>query len=95
MLEEIHSLKQTINTNLSEIKNSEGLESFKLEFLVKKGKIQLLFDRFKRSAKRRETGCRQSFERTPCVCRTGISKAERNYGDRETVATGYRPDFAR
>lgn len=47
MLEEIKTLQVEINGELDNIKNSNGLDDFKLKYLVKKGKIQALFDRMK------------------------------------------------
>ncbi len=47
MLEEIKSLSQEIRTRLDEIKSVESLEEFRLEYLVKKGRLQGLLDRLK------------------------------------------------
>lgn len=47
MLDQIQSLDKIIRTELSQISDSEALEKFRLEYLVKKGKIQELFDKLK------------------------------------------------
>ncbi len=47
MLNEIKSLKETINKRLDEIKTLIDLENFRLEFLVKKGSLQTLVDKLK------------------------------------------------
>jgi len=47
MLDEIQSLKKEALDKINKIKNKDVLEQFRLEFLVKKGKIQALFDRMK------------------------------------------------
>ncbi|MBI5326525.1 MAG: phenylalanine--tRNA ligase subunit alpha [Ignavibacteriae bacterium] len=47
MLDEINKIKTEIEARLSEINNADGVEKFRLEFLVKKGSIQTLFDRLK------------------------------------------------
>jgi phenylalanyl-tRNA synthetase alpha chain len=47
MLEEVPILRQEIEENLSLISDLKSLEAFRLEFLVKKGKVQALFDRMK------------------------------------------------
>ncbi|MFC2130434.1 phenylalanine--tRNA ligase subunit alpha [Bacteroidota bacterium] len=51
MLDEIQKIKQEAEKLLERIKSGEDLEKFKLEFLVKKGKIQALFDRMKEVSK--------------------------------------------
>ena len=51
MLEEIKSLNKIITERIGLINGSEELENFKLEFLVKKGKIQALFERLKEVSK--------------------------------------------
>jgi phenylalanyl-tRNA synthetase alpha chain len=47
MLDEIKSLKHALEQKILEISSNDALEQFKLEYLVKKGKIQALFDRLK------------------------------------------------
>ena len=47
MINEIKELKDTMAARLENVKNTAGLEDFRLEFLVKKGKVQALFDRMK------------------------------------------------
>jgi len=47
MLNEIKSLKVELTEKLTLIKSSAEIESFRLEYLVKKGKLQQLFDRMK------------------------------------------------
>lgn len=47
MLEEVPILRKTIEERLSSINDLKSLEAFRLEFLVKKGKVQALFDRMK------------------------------------------------
>lgn len=47
MLENITNLKQEISEKLKTINNNDTLENFRLEYLVKKGKIQELFDQMK------------------------------------------------
>ncbi len=47
MLNEIKALSEEIKAKLSEIKNAEYLENFRLEYLVKKGKVQAFFDALK------------------------------------------------
>lgn len=47
MLNDISELANVINSKIKDISNLEDLEKFRLEFLVKKGKLQLLFDRLK------------------------------------------------
>ncbi|OGU60625.1 MAG: phenylalanine--tRNA ligase subunit alpha [Ignavibacteria bacterium GWF2_33_9] len=51
MLEEVPILKKEIEEKLSLITDSKGLEAFRLEYLVKKGKVQVLFDRMKEAPK--------------------------------------------
>lgn len=47
MIDEIKSLKNEIEEKLAGIKKSNVLEQFRLEYLVKKGKLQALFDKMK------------------------------------------------
>ena len=47
MLDEIKKIRTEIESRISEIKNSDELEKFRLDYLVKKGSIQSLFDRLK------------------------------------------------
>ncbi len=47
MLENITNLKQEISEKLKTINSNDTLENFRLEYLVKKGKIQELFDQMK------------------------------------------------
>ena len=47
MLENINNLKQEITEKIKNLNNAEALENFRLEYLVKKGKIQKLFDEMK------------------------------------------------
>ncbi len=47
MLEQIKSLKQKALSELENIKDLKQLENFRLQYLVKKGSIQTLFDRMK------------------------------------------------
>jgi phenylalanyl-tRNA synthetase alpha chain len=47
MLEQIPILRQEIEEKFSFISDLKGLETFRLEYLVKKGKIQALFDKMK------------------------------------------------
>ncbi|MFA6572275.1 MAG: phenylalanine--tRNA ligase subunit alpha [Bacteroidota bacterium] len=47
MLEEIKKLNAEISTAIANIKSAEDLENFRLEYLVKKGKVQVLFDKLK------------------------------------------------
>lgn len=47
MLEEIPILRKQIEEKLSSVSDLKSLETFRLEFLVKKGKVQALFDRMK------------------------------------------------
>jgi phenylalanyl-tRNA synthetase alpha chain len=47
MIEAIKELKEIIESKLSLISKSEDLENFRLEFLVKKGSIQTLFDKMR------------------------------------------------
>lgn len=51
MLNEIHSLRTQIEDKIKNIKINEELESFRHEFLVKKGKVQALFERLKEVSK--------------------------------------------
>jgi phenylalanyl-tRNA synthetase alpha chain len=47
MLEEIKNIKLEIEKKLPNLRTAEDLEKFRLEFLVKKGSIQALFDKLK------------------------------------------------
>ncbi len=47
MIEAIKELKEIIESRISSIVKSEDLENFRLEFLVKKGSIQTLFDKMR------------------------------------------------
>ena len=47
MLNEIKTLKEEISAKISTIKDLIALEDFRLEYLVKKGKLQILVDRLK------------------------------------------------
>ena len=47
MLENINNLKQEITEKIKNLNNADALENFRLEYLVKKGKIQKLFDQMK------------------------------------------------
>ena len=47
MINEINSLRAEIAVKLPGIKTSNDLENFRLEYLVKKGKLTGLFDRLK------------------------------------------------
>ena len=47
MLDEIKSLRKTIEGIFGDLKSPDALENFRLEYLVKKGKVQALFDRMK------------------------------------------------
>lgn len=47
MIEAIKELKQIIESRISSVAKSEDLENFRLEFLVKKGSIQTLFDKMR------------------------------------------------
>lgn len=47
MIEEIKALKSETEDKITAIKNKEELENFRLEYLVKKGKVQALLDRMK------------------------------------------------
>ncbi|MCL5020406.1 MAG: phenylalanine--tRNA ligase subunit alpha [Bacteroidetes bacterium] len=47
MLDEINKIRIELESRISTIKNSEELEKFRLDYLVKKGSIQSLFDRLK------------------------------------------------
>ncbi len=47
MIEEILLLKKEMLEKLSLIQNAKELEQFRLEYLVKKGPLQALFDRMK------------------------------------------------
>lgn len=47
MIEEIKKLKENLEQKLSSISTLDELENFRLEFLVKKGAIQNLFDRMR------------------------------------------------
>jgi phenylalanyl-tRNA synthetase alpha chain len=47
MIDIINNLKQEINEKLKTLNNSEAIENFRMEYLVKKGKIQQLFDKMK------------------------------------------------
>ncbi len=47
MIDAIKNLKQEINEKLKTLNTSEAIENFRLEYLVKKGKIQQLFDKMK------------------------------------------------
>lgn len=47
MLDEIQSLKKEALDKINDIQNNDVLEKFRLDFLVKKGKIQALFDKMK------------------------------------------------
>lgn len=47
MIEEIKKLKDEIAANLKNINSKDVLEDFRLEYLVKKGKVQLLMERMK------------------------------------------------
>ncbi|MFH1051248.1 MAG: phenylalanine--tRNA ligase subunit alpha [bacterium] len=51
MLKEIQILKEEALKSLEGITSLDGLENFRLEYLVKKGKIQSLFDRMKEISK--------------------------------------------
>ncbi|MDZ7714816.1 MAG: hypothetical protein U5J95_01255 [Balneolaceae bacterium] len=50
MLSEIESMKKEINS--FSITNEEELEAFRLEFLSRKGKIQTMFGKMRRSLKK-------------------------------------------
>ncbi len=47
MLENINNLKNEVAEKIKNLNNVDALENFRLEYLVKKGKIQQLFDRMK------------------------------------------------
>lgn len=47
MIEEIKKVHLEAESALNEVKNLQGIEDFRMEFLVKKGKIQSFFDRMK------------------------------------------------
>ena len=47
MLNEIKSLYSKIDAKLKDINSADKLEQFRLEYLVKKGEVQALFDRMK------------------------------------------------
>ena len=47
MLNEIIQLKEEMLAKLENIGNSKELEQFRLDYLVKKGPLQALFDRMK------------------------------------------------
>jgi len=47
MIDIINNLKQEIIEKLKTLNNSEAIENFRMEYLVKKGKIQQLFDKMK------------------------------------------------
>ncbi len=47
MLENINNLKNEVAEKIKNLNNIDALENFRLEYLVKKGKIQQLFDRMK------------------------------------------------
>lgn len=47
MIEEIREVRKKVENYIENIKDLNSLESFRLEFLVKKGRIQNLFDRLK------------------------------------------------
>jgi len=47
MIDEIKALSSEISVRISEITDVDSLEKFRLEYLVKKGKVQNLFDRMK------------------------------------------------
>ncbi len=47
MLDEINKIRIELESRISTMKNSEELEKFRLDYLVKKGSIQSLFDRLK------------------------------------------------
>jgi phenylalanyl-tRNA synthetase alpha chain len=47
MLDEIKKIRTEVESRLPEIKNSGDVEKFRLEYLVKRGCIQSLFDRLK------------------------------------------------
>jgi phenylalanyl-tRNA synthetase alpha chain len=47
MLQDIKSLQEEINSIIDKLDSQEKLDAFRLEYLVKKGKIQALFDRMK------------------------------------------------
>ncbi|GAB1372714.1 phenylalanine--tRNA ligase subunit alpha [Candidatus Kapaibacterium sp.] len=47
MLDEIKSVKEEVENLLAEVNDMVSLENFRLQFLVKKGAIQNLFDRLK------------------------------------------------
>ncbi|MCK5742521.1 MAG: phenylalanine--tRNA ligase subunit alpha, partial [Chlorobi bacterium] len=51
MINDIRSLLKEIGEKLPDLKNSEQLEQFRLEYIVKKGKIQALMQRMKDVAK--------------------------------------------
>lgn len=51
MINEINKTKDEALAKITTIGNNEQLEQFRLEFLVKKGKIQSLFDRMKEVSK--------------------------------------------
>lgn len=47
MIEEIKHLKEEISQKLNQVKGLAALEAFRLEYLVKKGKVTALFERMK------------------------------------------------
>ncbi len=47
MLKEIKSLRENLEARLKEVSTSEQLEKFRMDFLVRKGAVQSLFDRMK------------------------------------------------
>jgi phenylalanyl-tRNA synthetase alpha chain len=51
MIEEIKKLGQEVSKKLDEIKDMDALDQFRLEYLVKKGKVQKLFDNMKNVSK--------------------------------------------
>ena len=51
MLNEIATLREEAKQRLASVQTATELEEFRLEYLVKKGKIQLLFDRMKEAPK--------------------------------------------
>jgi len=51
MIEEIQKVRSEAEASLKQVKDLSSLESFRMEFLIKKGKVQNFFDRMKEVSK--------------------------------------------
>jgi len=95
MLNEIQILKEEALNSLKGISSLDSLENFRLEFLVKKGKIQLLFDRMKDVSKEEKplvgkelNILRKAVEEKFNLLKETLSKAEESSPDIDLTLPG-------